>query len=158
MKKLLLTVLAAVSCSVAAFAGTADPKEIVREDVLVAYEFMEAAGMAHQFNQMIAMSLAEYEDTPAAKPMREFFNKYLSFESLKADLAKLYLESFSVEEIKQLTAFYQTELGKQVGSQMPVLTQKSMLLGQQRVMEHMDELEEAIRQVMDNSPTKVEEK
>ena len=158
MKKLFLMLLAAVLCSIAVQAEEAQTPEVIRQDILVAYEFMEAAGMAHQFDQMIAMSLAEYEDTPAAKPMREFFNKYLSFDSLKADLAKLYLESFSVEEIKQLTAFYQTELGKKVVSQMPVLTQKSMLLGQQRVMEHMDELEAAIRQVVESSENKVEEK
>jgi hypothetical protein len=65
---------------------------------------------------------------------------------MKKDLAKLYAQAFSVEEMKELTKFYSSDVGKKSLTVMPRLTQLSMLLAQQRIAKHADELKKAVEE------------
>ena len=148
MKKFLLTVLVAAAAVLpVGFAAEAEP-EFSADDLNAAYEFMEASGMPAQFDQVTKIMMAQFSDSPIYPVMLDFLKKYVSYEAIKTEVAKLYLSSFSVDEIRQLTALYRTELGKKVVAKMPELTQKAMLIGQQRVLEHQKELEEAVAKAM----------
>ncbi len=102
--------------------------------------------MSQSVDQMLQIqikqnpSLAQYETQ-----MRAFLNKYLSWASMKDDMLNIYTSEFSEDELKQLTAFYQTPLGKKTVSKMPALMQKGAEISQKRLQEHLPELQAAIQ-------------
>jgi len=85
--------------------------------------------------------MAPYEDI-----YKNFFHKYTKWEEMKKDLAKLYAQAFTPQEMKELAKFYSTKLGKKSLTMLPRLTQLSMLLAQQRIAKHADELKKAVAQ------------
>lgn len=84
-------------------------------------------------------TLAPYEAV-----MREFLGKYMSWDSLKADLIKIYAEEFTASELAELNKFYQSPVGKKTVQKMPALMTKGAQIGTQRVQEHMAELQAAV--------------
>ena len=80
-----------------------------------------------------------------ATVMNTFMNKYLNWDFLKIDMAKIYASEFSESELKELTTFYQTPLGKKMLEKSPALMQKGMLVGQQLIVSHQAELQEMIK-------------
>ena len=81
---------------------------------------------------------------PYRKTIEDFFNKYLTWDKLKGDMAKLYATTFTTDELKKLNAFYKTPLGQKTIKVMPKLAQQSAILWQKRVASHMDELQKMI--------------
>ncbi|RYE20070.1 MAG: DUF2059 domain-containing protein [Sphingobacteriaceae bacterium] len=77
--------------------------------------------------------------------MKTFLNKYLNWDLLKTDLSKIYASEFTEPEIKELTKFYQTPLGKKMIEKSPALMQKGMLIGQQAVVSHQSELQDIMK-------------
>lgn len=90
--------------------------------------------------------LAKIEDV-----LRQFMGKYLSLESLKPGMVKLYTEAFTEEELHELVAFYRTPLGKKTVTLMPELMEKGAILGQKAIQEHLPELQEAVAKKMKES-------
>ena len=94
------------------------------------------------------MMKAQIQANPTIAPfegvMRQFFAKHMSWDSLKADLVKVYMEEFSEQELKDLNAFYQTPTGKKAVQSMPTLMSKGSQIGTQKVQQHMPELQAAI--------------
>ena len=76
--------------------------------------------------------------------MKQFLAKYMSWDSLKADMIKIYMDEFTESELGELNKFYQTPVGKKTVEKMPTLMSKGAQLGGQRVQEHMPELQAAI--------------
>jgi hypothetical protein len=103
--------------------------------------------MSDSLDQMLAMQVKQ---NPAIAPyeqqMRAFFNKYMSWASLKDDMTKIYMSEFSEQELKELLAFYQTPIGKKSIQKMPTLLAKGAELGQQRVQQHLPELQQALQE------------
>jgi len=54
-------------------------------------------------------------------------------DEMMAEIAPLYAQNYSVSELKELTAFYRTPLGKKMLALTPRLTAESMALGQKVV-------------------------
>ena len=96
-------------------------------------------------DQMLAMQvqqqpqLASYKDV-----MTAFLRKYVSYEALKGDMVKLYKAEFTEDEIREMTAFYRTPVGKKAVSKLPTLTASGAQLGMKRVQMNMGELQQAI--------------
>lgn len=84
--------------------------------------------------------LAPYRET-----LLKFFSKYTSWDSLKNDMAAIYAENFTTEELKKLIDFYQTPVGKKFARKNPELARRGSILGMQKVQEHMLELREMIQ-------------
>lgn len=103
--------------------------------------------LSDSLDQMLQMQIKQ---NPAIAPyepqMRAFFNKYMSWASLKEDMVKIYMDEFSEEELKELLAFYQTPIGRKTIQKMPSLLAKGAELGQQRVQQHLPELQQAIQE------------
>jgi len=101
--------------------------------------------MSQATDQMLQ---AQVKQNPGIAPfldeMTAFMNKYMGWDSLKEGMVKIYAEEFSEEELKGLSAFYETPLGKKSLQKMPQLMAKGAALGQQKVQEHMPELQAAI--------------
>lgn len=117
-------------------------------------------GMESLLSQSVDQMLAiQAQQNPALAPykeqMRAFLGKYMSWASLKDDMAKVYMTEFSEAELNELNKFYQTPLGKKTVQRMPVLMAKGAEMGQKRVQEHLPELQAAIQaSVKSASPEK----
>lgn len=77
--------------------------------------------------------------------MREFLNKYMGWPSLKDDMAKIYQEAFTEPELVELNKFYESAVGKKSIEQMPALMGKGMAIAQERMREHLPELQAALK-------------
>ena len=101
--------------------------------------------LTQSIDQMLAMQV---QQNPALVPhqaqMKAFLSKYMSWASLKDDMAKLYMAEFSESELNELTKFYQTPVGKKTIQKMPALMAKGAEIGQKRVQDHLPELQAAI--------------
>lgn len=101
--------------------------------------------IAQSIDQMLAIQVQQNPGMAQFQPqMKAFFNKYMSWASLKDDMAKIYMAEFSEAELNELSKFYQTPLGKKTIQKMPTLMAKGSEIGQKRVQEHLPELEAAL--------------
>lgn len=106
-------------------------------------------GMETLLNKSVDQMLQiQVQQNPAIAPyqseMKAFLSKYMSWPAMKDDMAKAYMENFTEQELKDLSAFYQTPLGKKTIQTMPALMAKGAEMGQKRVQEHLPELQAAI--------------
>ncbi len=124
-------------------------KPLTPEAEKAAYELFDALKMKEGIHNALMQSLAvQFKRQPAMAPYAEiyknFFTKYTQWKDMKKDLAKLYAQAFTPAEMKELTKFYRSKVGQKSLTIMPRLTQLSMLLAQQRIAKHSDELKKAV--------------
>lgn len=72
--------------------------------------------------------------------LEQFFNKYLRWEVVEPKMVALYSESFTTDEVRELSAFFSTEAGKKWAQVQPDLVMKGAKIGQEAVQAHTDEL------------------
>ena len=120
-------------------------------DYNAAYELFTAIGMPKLMEDAITlMTDLQIKNAPMLQqtkvPMLNFFRKYMSYEAMKKDYAELYLKNFTVAELKELTVFYQTPIGKKLAQKQSTLMQEGAKLGEQRVQSNISELQSMIRE------------
>ena len=76
--------------------------------------------------------------------MQRFLHKYLHWASLKEETITVYTQEFTEKELKQLTAFYKTPVGKKASEKMPQLAFVSGQLGLKRAQANEAELRQMI--------------
>ena len=74
----------------------------------------------------------------------EWANKYLTWNAMLPEVAKLYKETFTESEIRELLAFYKTPVGQKLLVKIPELTQKSFSIGSSIGQAHSAELRQMI--------------
>ena len=103
------------------------------------------AVLTQSVDQMLDMQIKQ---NPAIAPyqqeMKDFFAKYMSWQSLKDDIIGIYASEFTEAEMNEMNRFYQTPVGKKALQKTPLLLAKGAELGQKRVQEHLPELQQAI--------------
>ncbi len=82
---------------------------------------------------------------PFKDAMKRFFTKHMSYSGLKEDFITIYVDTFTEEELDQITAFYQTPTGRKMAEKMPELSSKGMQLGAKRVQDNQAELRQMIQ-------------
>ena len=87
--------------------------------------------------------MAQYQDV-----MKEFFNKYITWEKLGDKIKQVYKESFTEEEIREITEFYKTDIGQKMARITPEISEKQALISQNIVMENQAELQQMIMDAM----------
>ncbi len=90
-----------------------------------------------------APQLAAFRDT-----MMEFFKKYVSWEVVQPKCIEIFMQAFTENEIKDITAFYSTPTGRKFAQAMPELMTKLMAVGQDEIKTHQAEL---IKMIQDKS-------
>ncbi|MGZ3749791.1 MAG: DUF2059 domain-containing protein [Mucilaginibacter sp.] len=132
-------------------AQTAGPT-FTESHLKAAENYMIATGINKKFGEItnvminaFSKQIPESNRTAFSAAMEKFMNKYYTWDVLKGDLSKLYASEFTEDELTQLTAFFNTPLGQKYGDKMVILTQKGMMLGQQVVRDHQDELKEMMK-------------
>lgn len=97
-----------------------------------------------------AMSMlnAQIEAQPMLAPFRdvmeEWVAKYMSVETMGPRLARIYAETFTEGELRELIAFYGTPLGKKLAERTPELTRRGGEVGREVAEEHTEELQAMI--------------
>jgi uncharacterized protein len=128
--------------------GNTDPQAATKKAV---EDLFKSIDYANTYQQTLSRLIeVQIQQQPRLEPYREimtsFLNKYMSWSVIKDEIIALYSDTFTTAEIKELTAFYSTPLGKKALKTMPELTAKGAALGQRRVMAHEQELLDLIRE------------
>ena len=96
----------------------------------------------------------QLQQNPQLAPQREnlqrFLTKYLNWESVKEDTITAYTQEFTEPELKKLTEFYKTPLGKKANEKMPQLAFIAGQLGLKKAQANQAEL----RQMLDAQQNK----
>jgi hypothetical protein len=142
--KALRLVLFVIAMAASSVAWTDDAARIEAEKLL------DAMGMETLMGEILESTLdAQIKQRPELAPyknvMLEFLDKYMSYKSLKPELAQLYADEFSASELKEIRAFYETPTGKRLLVKLPALMSKGAELGRKRVRENMPELQRMLK-------------
>ncbi|WP_165768256.1 DUF2059 domain-containing protein [Hymenobacter amundsenii] len=102
-------------------------------------------------DRMLAGQIEQNPGMKSVEPeMRAYLTKYMSWAALKNEMVELYASAFTEKELKELTKFYLTPIGRKTIEQLPQLTVAGMEIGQRRMQEHLPELQQAIAEKMKN--------
>jgi hypothetical protein len=139
--------MVAMLLCVASFASPARADEkSYRAAILEYFKLADMDGMMqHSMDLMLA---AQVQANPALgrlmPKMKEFFMKYMSWKSLEEEFIGIYEKAFTEAEFKKLLAFYKTPVGIKCLKQMPKLMEQGAQIGNQRLQQHMAELQQMI--------------
>ena len=93
---------------------------------------------------------AQLQQNPQLAPhrdiMQRFLYKYLNWESVKEDTITAYTQEFTEPELKRLTEFYKTPVGKKASEKMPKLVFLSGQIGLQKAQANQAELRQMIEE------------
>ena len=124
MKKILLVCMFMVAIATQA----QDTSDFKNETI----EFLKLTGAGTAFENAIAQIGAGVSQ----ENMEAYTNEARgTLVGLYSKMADLYMEEFTQDEIKELVAFYNTDLGKKLADKQLELTQKAMMFGQSWGME-----------------------
>lgn len=124
MKKIVLTV-AFLSITAFGFAQTNDFKQ----DVLKMMEVSGANASQDEIikNQLMPM-VAPEDRASLQKDVKAVFDE------INSEVAEMYMEKFTHEEIRQILEFYNSPIGKKMSAATPEITARSMEAGQKHGM------------------------
>ncbi|MFS4483545.1 DUF2059 domain-containing protein [Hyunsoonleella sp. 2307UL5-6] len=119
MKNLLLVFVLVFTISINAQEDAAFKSETI--------EFIKITGATKAFDDAI-----DQIGNMVSQDNKEAYKKeaVATLDELYNDMATLYMEEFTREEIKALVAFYKTDLGKKLAGKQVTLAQKGMMMGQ----------------------------
>jgi len=80
--------------------------------------------------------------------IKAFYEKYIGWNSIKDDLAKLYAKYYTPQELKEITEFYKTKTGKKVLATMGKLSYEGQMITRKRLTPHIDELKKILDEAM----------
>lgn len=127
------------------------PIHAADDEFEAAYRMLESIDMARLLRESAKSSLeVEMQANPALLPYREvmlqFFEAQMGYDSLKDELAAIYAEAFTADELDAIAAFYQTPVGRKTIEKMPELLSKGAQLGASRVQQNIGELQRMIQE------------
>jgi hypothetical protein len=101
-------------------------------------------GLKPSLDQMRAKGApAELVDAIHAEA-RNFFQENFNWDIMKPKLAKLYVDNYTEDELKDIIAFYKTPTGQKTLAKMPVLMQQSLVMSMAGVQANMPEFQRRI--------------
>jgi hypothetical protein len=90
----------------------------------------------------------QLQQNPQLAPQREvllrFLTKYLNWESVKEDTITAYTHEFTEPELKKLTEFYKTPVGKKASEKLPQLAFIAGQLGLKKAQANQAELRQML--------------
>ena len=109
---------------------------------------MKRTAQEQAAKQQLTPEQQAYTDKFTAK-VDNILKESLSMDTLKPVFLKVYMDTYTEEELDGIIAFYQSPAGKAFIAKTPQLMQRSMQLMQQQVMEVQPQLEQAQKELMD---------
>jgi uncharacterized protein len=147
MKKMVMVVCLLCSLVVAQAQTPEKSKHYqAAEDLLLTMNMKQV--IEESLEQMLALQLKNNPNLqPAEATLKQFFSKYMSWQALREDYIKIYMEEFTEKELKDMLSFFKTDTGKKMASKQTILMMKGAQLGQSKVQEHMGELQEMLQKL-----------
>jgi len=113
--------------------------------VAAAGELLKALDMRQVLEGAMAVSFdTQLKANPALEPYRDVMlqwaKTYITWEAFEPKLLQLYAQSFTVEEMHDMIAFYTTPSGRKALTMLPELMQKGAEIGAGLAAEHQAEL------------------
>ncbi len=141
-----------------AFAGNAQTAPAAKSSRLKAAEDLITASniesqMSCMYANIVGAASAQIPEEKKAKfktVMLNFLSKYMSFTDLKQEMAQIYAEEFTEAELKEITRFYLTPVGKKTIEKLPALQQKGIEIAQQKLQAHLPELQQTMQAELGN--------
>ncbi len=121
-----------------------DPK------MVAAYKLLETMHMADSYKRMTKqitdMQVAQAPQVliPVRDTIEKFFEKYMGWDAIKEDIARLYATHYSKEELAQMQQFFASKTGQKYISLTPTLAAESAKIGQSKLAGHMQELKKML--------------
>jgi len=117
--------------------------------VKAAEDLIQLMDMRSTFNQgKEAMIKAQVQSNPGLVQfedlMRQFLDKYLTWEQVKGEYVRIYTDTFTEPELRELIQLYQTPTGKKLLGSMPEIMNRSMQVTQNQLQPHLPELQQQI--------------
>jgi len=110
-------------------------------------------------NSTIRLIKADPKFKKVEDKIKAFYNKYIGWNSMQDDLAKLYAKYYTSDELKDITAFYKTKTGKKVLASMGRLSYEGQMITRKKLQPHIDELKAILdKAAKDNKKAPKQEK
>ncbi|PSG90237.1 DUF2059 domain-containing protein [Aurantibacter aestuarii] len=122
MNKIIYVLAIALATSLSTFAQS-ENSDFKNQTI----EFIKITGSRDLFDGAIEQIGASVPEENKAAYRKE---ANATLDQLYSDLADIYMEEFTAQEINELVKFYKSDLGKKVASKQGLLAQKGMMLGQ----------------------------
>jgi hypothetical protein len=151
MRMLLYSFLITITlmCSPYVALGDAQSHRRAAENLLIVMEVDKS--LPKVVEQVVETQM---QQNPQLAPQREvlqrFLTKYVNWESVKEETITAYTQEFTEPELKKLTEFYKTPVGKKASEKMPQLAFIAGQLGLRQAQAHQTEL----RQMLDDQKNK----
>lgn len=100
-----------------------------------------------QLNQLQSLGIAADKKDGVDSLQERLFavlEAEMSWESMKEEYIDIYTQVFTLEELQALLDFSQSEVGRRINDKMPLLMEKSMVIGQQRAQKAMPKMQEIL--------------
>ncbi|WP_288610918.1 DUF2059 domain-containing protein [uncultured Victivallis sp.] len=145
----------AVAFTLAAAAGFSAENPVRQprlEDRMLAYALLEAEGTPQMMEQTLKTSLeAQLKAAPELLAYRQAFEMYLrntiSFEAQKEELARIYLEVYAPDEIRELIRFYQTPIGRKKAAAGSRIATAAAQVTQKKMQEYLPVFQQQLEQM-----------
>jgi len=82
------------------------------------------------------------------KKIHAYYNKYIGWDAIKDDMAKIYAKYYTAQDLEELVKFYKTDLGKKTLETLPKISSEGRSLGINRMREHQKELQEIVQKAL----------
>lgn len=93
---------------------------------------------------MVEMFSQDPETAPYRDVFREWLRKVFAESDLETEMVKLYMDTFTEKELREIAAFYKTPVGRKAIATMPELMQKGAEIGMRQAEAHSSELAEML--------------
>ncbi len=145
----MMIVMVALTVFGAATVRAEGDKPVDKEKLSAAMELLKVTQLDRTLEKLIVNNVNfQIRQKPMLAPykkvMLKFFRKYMSWDSLKDEIAAIYVEKFTTDELKEITAFYKTPAGQKLALMAPELSKCGAELGAQKVQAHITELKTMI--------------
>ena len=152
-KLITLTVAFGIICSVSA----EDSGELAEELLNIMDTQRVLNQMVMQIKKVQEQQLSQMQLTePQQKEATEFIDKSTNFmlaemdwEKMKGDYISIYADAFTEQDLTALIEFYKSPVGKKFIEQQPVLVQKSMEVGQKKMLKIIPEIQKMTAEFME---------
>ena len=154
LKKLLLATTIIFSSSMLVAEGNstkeATPKKVETkasnsDNLDVAYKLLEQMNLKKIYDNAVEGATqrlvnANKNFKPIESKIKGFYQKYIGWDSVKKDLAKLYSKYYTKSELEDITNFYKTKTGQKVLATMGKVAREGQTITQNRLRPHLKEL------------------
>jgi uncharacterized protein len=125
--------------------GDAQSHRIAAENLLIVMEVDKS--LAPLAEQVVENQL---QQNPQLAPQRDvlqrFLTKYLNWASVREDTITAYTQEFTEPELKKLTEFYKTPVGKKASEKMPKLVFIAGQIGLKKAQANQAELQQMMEE------------